>query len=707
MNYRFLIVASLIVAAGTALSTHAKTSESGVAINVLSGPPEYVTGGAALVEIQLRSNRPPFSLSAIQAKVNGRPVAKGVFDVRYDGRIYGVLSGLAVGDNILDVQTPVGAAQITLTNHPKTNGVLIAPFEPIICRTTPYGLEPPTTADCDAATKYFLLYKSTDPAKLGLQPYDPSNPPGDVALTTTDDGLTVPFIVRNERGVIDRFVYDILVLFDPNEPWTATSPQPGWNHKVLWHLSGGCTPGHAQAADTNTALANPYNELGRGYAVVASGITVLGNTCNTTLSAEGVLTVKSHLAVTYGRIRYTISDGSSGGSIQQHAIANAYPGLFDGVIMTGTAFPDVYDVVTEATDCLLLQNYFNVISPGLWPTAAQKAAVMGTVNLSTCLSLTIDFFGLGYAFQQAWYDPTIACAYPDNARPPTPLTMPPPGIYNATTNPGGVRCTIQDVMPSIFGQRADGFGNRPYDNVGVQYGLAALRAGLISLPQFMDLNARIGGVDIDDNLSSYRSQADAGALDPIYRSGQVIDGKQLANVPIIAWQSYNNTVFHDSFQNYVVRARLTAANGGAGNQAIWTFLGSPGTFPIDAFILMDTWLTAIEADTSSDPLNVKVIKHKPASAVDTCLINGQKVTDTTVCSTQYPNYGDPRIAASGPLTNNIIKCQLKPVTPSDYAPVVPTAQELAQIASIFPNGVCDFTRPGVGQQPTVPWKSWL
>ena len=30
-----------------------------------------------------------------------------------------------------------------------------------------------------------------------------------------DQGVTVPFIVRNERGVIDRGVYDIAVLFDP------------------------------------------------------------------------------------------------------------------------------------------------------------------------------------------------------------------------------------------------------------------------------------------------------------------------------------------------------------------------------------------------------------------------------------------------------------------------------------------------------------
>jgi hypothetical protein len=683
---------------------------TGPTIHVLSGPAAFVTGGAALVEIVMApasSIKPQFVSSSIKATINGVPIPQGTFDLRNDGHVYGLLSGLVIGDNVLHVRTPAGEAQVTLTNHPKNNNVLVAPFEPIICRTVELGLGPPTSADCDASTQYSFLYKSTDPTKTALQPYDPNHPPADVAQTITDQGNSVPFIVRDERGVIDRFIYDIVVLFDPAKPWTAVAPQAGWNHKVLVRFDGGCTPGHVQAADTATGVANPYNELGKGFAVVASGVYVLGNHCDTALSAEGVLTVKSHLAVTYGRIRYTISDGSSGGSIQQHGIANSYPALLDGLIMTGTSFPDIYDVATEAADCFLLENYFNVISPGLWPTVAQKAAVMGTFDLNTCNALTTNLFGLGYAFHQAWWDPTVACAYPDNARPPTPFTMPPPGIYNATTNPGGVRCTIQDAMPSIFGRRADGFANRPYDNVGVQYGLAALRAGTISMPQFIDLNAKIGGIDIDNNLISARSQADVGALGPLYRSGQLIDGKQLANVPIIAWYSYNNQIFHDSFQNYVIRARLIAANGSAANQAIWTFLGSPGSFPNDAFTLMDQWLARIESDTGTATLAAKVLANKPAAAIDTCLINGQKVTDVAVCSAQYPNFADPRIAAGGALTDALVKCQLKSVAASDYSPATPTAQDLAQIRAIFPNGVCDLSQPGVGQQPTVPWFSWL
>jgi hypothetical protein len=144
-------------------------------------------------------------------------------------------------------------------------------------------------------------------------------------------------------------------------------------------------PGHFQAANRTEAIDNANNALGKGFAVVTSGLHVLGNQVNTTLSAEGALTLKSHFVVSYGPIRYTFSDGSSGGSIQQYGIGNSYPGLLDGLIASGTSFPDMWGVSTESADCRLLQNYFGVISPALWPTDAQKAAVIGTVDLSLAL----------------------------------------------------------------------------------------------------------------------------------------------------------------------------------------------------------------------------------------------------------------------------------------------------------------------------------
>ena len=47
------------------------------------------------------------------------------------------------------------------------------------------------------------------------------SPPTDVATTTTDQGVTVPFVVRRERGFQDRDRYTILTLFRPGQAWTA------------------------------------------------------------------------------------------------------------------------------------------------------------------------------------------------------------------------------------------------------------------------------------------------------------------------------------------------------------------------------------------------------------------------------------------------------------------------------------------------------
>src|SRR5207253_7558313 len=65
----------------------------------------------------------------------------------------------------------------------------------------------------------------------------------------------------------------------------------------------------------------------------------------------------------------------------------------------------------------------------------------------------------------------------------------------------------------------------------------------------------------------------------------------------------------------------------------------------------------------------------------------------------------PRQVAGGPLAENILKCQLKPINLADYftpaGPVSFTATQLARLQATFPGGVCDWSRPGVGQQEAI------
>jgi hypothetical protein len=93
-------------------------------------------------------------------------------------------------------------------------------------------------------------------------------------------------------------------------------------------------------------------------------------------------------------------------------------------------------------------------------------------------------------------------------------------------------------------------------------------------------------------------------------------------------------------------------------------------------------------------------------AVDTCwkkdgtrVVEPASLVPTTVCNTEYPRFSSIKIAAGEPLTQDILKCQLKPVTTADYSPVVFTTAELARLNQIFPTGVCDYSKPSVNQVP--------
>jgi hypothetical protein len=55
----------------------------------------------------------------------------------------------------------------------------------------------------------------------------------------------------------------------------------------------------------------------------------------------------------------------------------------------------------------------------------------------------------------------------------------------------------------------------------------------------------------------------------------------------------------------------------------------------------------------------------------------------------------PRQVAGGPIDENILKCQRKPFNANDYPGLTPEQRARLQVA--FPDGVCDWSKPGVGQ----------
>jgi hypothetical protein len=73
-----------------------------------------------------------------------------------------------------------------------------------------------------------------------------------------------------------------------------------------------------------------------------------------------------------------------------------------------------------------------------------------------------------------------------------------------------------------------------------------------------------------------------------------------------------------------------------------------------------------------------------------------------MCNGGWQYYGNPRLVAGWPFTLDHFKCELKPLNPADY-PVNFTPDQWTQLQQAFPNGVCDYSKPPVAQQPSLPW----
>jgi hypothetical protein len=668
-------------------------------IRVLSNRADLISGGDALVEVVL-----PAGMAAHEARVdlNGRDVTSE-FAQRANGRYMGLVTGLTNGANQLTAQFAGGEGQrIIITNHSKGGPVFAGPqVLPWLCKTEEEGLGPAVDAQCNAPSKTAYVYQPQGKALGTYEDYDPENPPQDVASTRTDEGHVVPYIVRMETGTLDRSIYTLAVLAHPSQPWHPWAPQKGWNGKVFIPFAGGCGTVHAQMPPTMFAgeqVVLRHEFISRGWMGTTSGLNALGYNCNEVVSAEAVMMQKEHIEEQYGPIRHVIGRGGSGGSIQQNNIAAAYPALLDGVT-TDSTFPDAWTPFSDAVDCQLLNHYFVWIAPQLWVDRKQAAAVMGKSGIATCLQWTVLFGDVGDpqgrgGLRISWLAARKGCALPADQ------------LYHPTRNPTGARCSVADYQSAIWGRRGPRHvSTLPLDNEGVQYGLVALRKGIISAEQFVDLNHRIGGLDDEWEFVPRRMTMDLTTTTTLYRASRLSDPRQMANTPMIdVRNNADRADLHQPYMSWVLRARLDAANGDHGNQVIWDHPGDE--YKDDAVFAMDHWLIAIEQDSSDLTREQKIVRNRPAELVDTCWIEGKSVTDDAACRKAHSHASsDARIAAGGPLSSDIRTCQLKPLNRADY-PVRFTDSQWATLLDTFPRGVCDWTKPGVGTQPSEPWMTY-
>ena len=656
-------------------------SDPVLAISAVSNQPHLISGGDVLIAVagNLAAEQLRLQVNGADAGAEFKPVA-GVA-----GSYQALVSGLPIGESTVVVSGGGIEADLALTNYPSSGPIFSGEHQqPYLCLAE---LAPDADGgkrrfaigngefldhnvqdeNCHLPTRVDYLYQNGNAEFLPLA--DPAALPADVAYTTTSEGVDAPYIVRLETGTINRAVYQIAILHDPRsgQPSAhATSPQ--WNGRLVYTYGGGCEAGFFQGTSTGGVLRD--NMLALGYAIVSSTLNVNAQGgCNDVISAETTMMVKEHFIESYGAPRYTIGSGGSGGAMQQLLIAGAYPGLLDGLLPSLT-FADAVSYSTDAQECAsLLRDFANDPARGL--DEETRSLIGGWSMWSVCDE------SLGRRPKRVG---------PDDC----PAAIPPELAYHPRDNPDGIRCSIYDSMRNIFGERLYAeisagreFARSPHDNVGVQYGLAALNDGLIDKELFLDLNENIGGWDIDVYSRPRRTEADPEAVRAAYETGRITSGGAgLAEVPIIDDRAYLDFIgnFHASVYSPILRARLLRDNGHAENLVTRRHFREL-RLADENLALMDQWLANIRADGSDLPPAEKIVRTRPADLRNDCIAeNGERIIDQPVfdmdrlfdntgspCNALFPPHAGLRLIAGGPLTNDILKCQLKEIDYTDYA----------------------------------------
>jgi hypothetical protein len=585
-------------------------------------------------------------------------------------------------------------------------------------------------------------------------------------MTTTLDGQTVPYIVRWERGTINRFVYSVAMLAPTTETNPAEPDDSLWNGRLVFSLEGGVAIGRTQGTNGTGAMLR-HDSLRLGYAVVTSTALRTNTHYNLILGGETALMLKEHFIEDHGVPLYTVGVGGSGGAIQQYAFAQNHPGLLDAAIPQ-YSYSDMITQTIHVGDCELLEHYFDSTDRfnTKWQDVQNRRAIQG-LNASA----TPVISGTEAATQ---WNPIYSLYSLLGLNRPMPIpaapTTPPPltecrrawfGLTPLVLNPtftnvqdiaqlaqgtAGVDWTHAGDLVNIYGTDASGFGRNPWDNVGVQYGLQALKDGVISPAEFLDLNARVGswkepGAMVTEgfpfvggfspaafdpwssrnmNLSpdggvtpAPRRTGNLDAIKAAYTSGLRFEGE--LDIPVIDWRHYleHQLDMHHSHQSFATRQRLQRHHDDD-NQVIWFTDARPGAPVFDqtteAFEVIDEWMANIHATPWKG-----VAGNKPPRAVDRCfdtlgneIAAGVDVWDGVLdsnppglCTQQFPLYSSSRRVAGGPYSGGIFKCGLQSVDAAIAAGVygswVPSAAERDRLMQIHPQGVCDWSKPDVGR----------
>lgn len=701
-----------------------------IRIEVLSSPAEFISGGEARVAVHLPEH---VALDAVSITLGERDITDA-FAMK-DGRLEGVVTGLKAAPQSFQVTTGTGQVTRELSSFPATGPLFSGPAQmPFLCATAAHRenamLGEAVDDDCTIERTVSFVYKSSTTDQFEV--FDPDvERPADVAQTTTLGGKTVDYIVRWERGTINRFIYSIAVLSP--EGFDEASPElSAWNRRLIYYFQGGVGIGHYQGNPNRQRMLYDYG-LSKGYAIAYSTGTRTSTHYDLEVGGETAIMVKDRFVTAYGDPLYTVGVGSSGGGIQQYVYGQNHPGLIDAGIPQ-YAYSDMITQTIHVGDCELLERYMdaevarNPVSK--WAKWTNRPWLEG-MNASATVPNPYNGNRPGNS----------ECI--NGWRGLTALTFNPhygtaPGITPEAR--AEVEWTHYNDAVQIYGVDKHGYGRRTWDNVGVQYGLQALLDDHITPEEFLDLNARIGGwkpaneavqegrpylpegeLDIHSarnmtlspndsgNPPAPRTAGDPEAIAAAYAHGLVFTGR--LDIPLIDWRHYleDELDMHNSHQSFAARQRLLNHDDDASNQVIWFTDVVENTPRFDqtpmAFEVIDQWMLNIAANPDAG-----VAANKPERAVDSCfdaagtlIASGDDAwagilddTPAGACTQQFELHSTSRIVAGGPITGDVFKCALQPVAAAIerglYGDWTVTPAQQTRLEEIFPTGVCDYAQ---------------
>jgi hypothetical protein len=191
-------------------------------------------------------------------------------------------------------------------------------------------------------------------------------------------------------------------------------------------------------------------------------------------------------------------------------------------------------------------------------------------------------------------------------------------------------------------------------------------------------------------------------------TGLINEANHLDEVAMINHGGPDPGLAHDYAHAFWTEERLQADQGHTANRVMWfgpvPLVGNV-SWATEALTRMDAWLSAIEVDRSRRSLARKVVADKPADLTDRCVVDALgQLCDVKELQVLQTRLSTPRQEAGGPLANDVVACTLEPLDRAELGSPIPfTDAQWARLATVFPDGVCDWSKPGRGQGPARTW----